>query len=479
MKMNRLRIAIFHLGFFYSGGGEKLVLEEIRGLRALGHHVVCYAPYVDKMECYPDIPEMQEIQPLIPPPPKWLPMKDALWVTISCLVIPFTAWRFRSFDVFVGANQPGPWFAWVLSKILRKPYVIYLAQPLRLIHPRKVDLENGMQIREGDHKFIKFLTRFAGWCIGWADRTSVSDAAIMLANGDYVSYWLSKIYKRGNWVCSAGCHPINENELNYSAKWEGSLKVNGSVLHKPFVLLTNRHSPQKRFEYALWAMKHIYRKAQNLYLVITGQETSYTDDLRYLVKGLGLEGRVHFLGLVNEQDLTRLYREAALYIYPSPEEDFGMGIIEAMAAGTPVVAWNNGGPTGIVLDDETGFLVEPYVTEKFAGKMLELISDHALVEKMGRASHKRVKEKFSFERHNQILEAALITAVKDHMKEISGNKSKHDDKTQPKSMDSFGEPGFILVRKYNDEGSQDSQGILTALGSEEQVDNVNSSTKFK
>ena len=68
----RLRIAIFHLGFFYSGGGEKLVLEEIRGLRALGHDVTCYAPYVDREGCFPDIPEMAEVEPLLPPPPAWL-----------------------------------------------------------------------------------------------------------------------------------------------------------------------------------------------------------------------------------------------------------------------------------------------------------------------------------------------------------------------------------------------------------------------
>ena len=54
MGETKLRIAIFHLGFFYSGGGEKLVLEEIRGLRALGHEVTCFAPYVDRERCFPD-----------------------------------------------------------------------------------------------------------------------------------------------------------------------------------------------------------------------------------------------------------------------------------------------------------------------------------------------------------------------------------------------------------------------------------------
>ena len=115
-----MRIAIFHLGFFYSGGGEKLVLAEIRGLRELGHEVTCYAPFVDREDCFPGVPEMAEIRPLLPPPPKWLPIKDGLWLTLSCILIPLMAWRFRLYDVFLGANQPAPWFAYVLSLILRQ-----------------------------------------------------------------------------------------------------------------------------------------------------------------------------------------------------------------------------------------------------------------------------------------------------------------------------------------------------------------------
>jgi len=78
-----MKIAIFHLGFFYSGGGEKLVLEEMRGLRALGHSVDIFAPFVDRTNCFPDIAEMAEVKALLPPPPRWLPMKDPLWVLIA------------------------------------------------------------------------------------------------------------------------------------------------------------------------------------------------------------------------------------------------------------------------------------------------------------------------------------------------------------------------------------------------------------
>jgi glycosyltransferase involved in cell wall biosynthesis len=411
VKPKSLNIALFHLGFFYSGGGEKLVLEEIRGLRALGHDVTCFAPYVDREGCFPDVPEMTGIRTLLPPPPSWLPMKDPLWVTLSCLLIPFLAPRFRSFDVFLGANQPGPWLAFVLSRLLHKPYVIYLAQPLRILHPRAVDLENGIRIREGDAKYISTLTRTAGRIIDWADRTSVRNARAVLANGDHVSRWIKEVYGIENQRCAAGCHPLPAKELDYSLRWEGQVRINGFTLPKPFILLTNRHSPMKRFEYAIWALKSIVRSAPDVRLVITGQETEYTDQLKYLVDGLGLAHAVHFIGLVKEEDLRRLYREAAAYVYPSPEEDFGMGIVEAMSCGTPVVAWNNGGPTVTVLDGKTGFLVEPYDTQRFAESLLRLVTGPALAERLGRAGHRRARQVFSYERHHEDLADALMRAV--------------------------------------------------------------------
>jgi len=407
-----MRIAIFHLGFFYSGGGEKLVLEEMRGLRALGHDVTCYAPYVDQRYCFPDSPEISKIRNFLPAPPEWLPMKDPLWLTLGCALIPLLAWRFREYDVLLGANQPGAWFAFVLNRLLGTPYVVYLAQPLRLLHPRDIDRENGIRIREGDHHFLTALKRTAGRFINWADRISIRYAHEVLTNGEHVGKWIREVYGVANHDCPAGCHPIPQSDLDYSSRWSGQTYVNGTAVPRPFILLTNRHSPMKRFEYALWALKAIRRQAPAAALVITGQETEYTDLLRYLVDGLGLNESVDCVGLATENDLLNLYRTAAVYVYPSPEEDFGMGIVEAMAMGTPVVAWKNGGPTVTVRHGQTGFLVEPYDTDKFAENLHMLISNSGLAEQMGRAGHLRATDSFSYDAHCRMLEKALASAAR-------------------------------------------------------------------
>jgi len=443
----KLKIAIFHFGFFYSGGGEKLVLEEIRGLRNLGHEVTCFAPYVDRAGCFPDYPEIAEVKRLLPHPPSWLPLNHAIWVLACCLLIPFMALRFVSFDVLFGANQPAPWFAFVLSRLLKKPYVVYLAQPLRLLHPRKVDEENGLRIQDGDQQFVKLVTKYAGLIIDAADRLSVRQADAVLTNGQHVDEWIRQAYGVRSIACAAGCHPARQEALNYERRRVGTIMIGGSSISKPFILLSNRHSPMKRFEYALWAMKAIVRELGSASLVITGQETEYTSQLKYLVQGLGLEKSVTFIGLVSETDLCRLYSEACLYVYTSPEEDFGMGIIEAMAAGTPVVAWNAAGPTETIQHGVTGLLARAYDTDEFSENMLSLLRGPELAERMGLRGHARAKRLFSYERHNRLIERVLQAAVANAARRMttqldSGNLEKayalgeiHPENEEPRIID--------------------------------------------
>src|SRR4029077_3895981 len=106
-----------------------------------------------------------------------------------------------------------------------------------------------------------------------------------------------------------------------------------------------RHYPQKRFDLAIRAMQEVRKRHPKVQLVVPGPATSHTPVLRALTGELEMSDGVVFLGPVTEDELNRLYEGAAVYVYPAPEEDFGMGVIESMAKGVPVVAWNQAGPT--------------------------------------------------------------------------------------------------------------------------------------
>jgi len=441
--MNKpLKIAVFHCGFAYSGGGERLVLEEVLGLRRLGHEVVCYAPTLDREACFPDLVEEVGVKTFLPQLPKGFPLRDALSMVMSSLLAPLMALRFRGMDVFVGANQPGAWIAYCLGKVLGKPYIIYLNQPNRLIHPRPIDKETGW-LTKPDFRVLDVIIKRTQRFVGWADQVSTRGARIALANGGYIAGVIEEIYGRDMVLCPAGCHPQSARLLRLSPEsaFEGAFKLGDQVIEKPFVLITNRHEPQKKFEYVIEAMASIKPLIPGAMLVIPGPFTTHTPKLRGLARALGSEDRVLFLGQISEADLQRLYREAAVYCYPAPEEDFGMGVIEAMAWGVPVVAWNHAGPTVTVVDGVTGYLAEPYRVGAYGSAIAWLLQDPVLRSRMGQAGRERAERYFSWDRHVRTLERAVRAAVGESIEAripvtapvLSGNGARPVPAPQPVS----------------------------------------------
>jgi glycosyltransferase involved in cell wall biosynthesis len=403
------RVAVFHCSFTYSGGGERIVLEQVLGLRAQGYEVECFAPTVDVRACYPDLIRRVAPRTFLPQLPAWVPLREAIQMVTSSLFVPVYACRFRSFDVLVGANQPGIWIAWYASRLLGKPYLAYLNQPNRLVYPRAIDLETGWQVRPDYHMLNAVIGRIR-WFVAWADRRSIVRAQVLLVNGRYIGDIIRRTYRRDALDCPAGCHVEVGYPLPLERRFGGEFVINGERLRKPYVLLTNRHYPQKRFDLAIRAMETVRRAAPLLQLVIPGPATRHTGELRGLVAQLHLEDAVVFTGVVTEAELQRLYAEAAVYVYPAPEEDFGMGVIESMAKGVPVVAWNRAGPTVTVAHGETGYLARVDDVEDYARGLLGYIADPRLNQETGRRAHARAAI-FSWERHVGILDAAINEAI--------------------------------------------------------------------
>src|SRR5207302_9449359 len=76
----------------------------------------------------------------------------------------------------------------------------------------------------------------------------------------------------------------------------------------------------------------------DLRLVVVGPEKLEADRVHGAIRRLGLEQRVELRGHVEPDELASLYRGAALLVFPSRYEGFGLPVLEAMASGTPVVA---------------------------------------------------------------------------------------------------------------------------------------------
>ncbi|MFC1624976.1 glycosyltransferase [Patescibacteria group bacterium] len=410
-----MKIAIFHLAFIYSGGGEKLVLEEAKNLVKQGHKVSIFACATDKDKCFPKTIKSYDIKPFIPKLPHFIHQWEVFQILLTSLLAPLFAFRFRNYDVILAANQPSPWIAFWVKLFFGVPYVTYLSQPTRFLYPRKVDKETGLIF--GNKESFELATRLmkmTRFFINLVDRVSIKESSSILSDGKYVQKNLEKTYKLKETVlCPAGTY-VSGKRLSFSSRYSGDLTINRQKISKPYILITNRHFPQKRFEYMISALPIILDKFPDISLVITGQESEYTTQVKSLVKRLSLEKNVVFLGLVSEENLERLYSEASVYCYTAPEEDFGMGIVEAMSFKTPVVAWDKAGPTGIIDDSKNGFLAKPFDIADFAEKIIKILKNPKLAKKIAANAQEKVKAEFSYKKHMLIVENELTRVAKEN-----------------------------------------------------------------
>ena len=406
------RIAVFHCGFTYSGGGERLVIEEVLGLRRRGYEVECYAPTVDASRCYPDLLGEVRVNTFLPQLPRWFPFREAVQMAATSLLMPLYAWRFRGVDAIVGCNQPSAWIAWWAARLMDVPYVVYLNQPNRLVYPRNIDRQTGW-VSNADYRLLAAIVLRATRFVAWADRRSIQEADQLLVNGNYIGDIIRKTYRRDAVDCPAGCHVAGSGfPLPVESRFSGGLTINGYPIRRPYVLLTNRHYPQKRFDLAIRAMIEVRKRNPRAQLVVPGPATSHTASLKALVTELGLEEAVLFLGPITEDELQSLYEGAAVYVYPAPEEDFGMGVIESMAKGVPVVAWNQAGPT-VTVAPGTGHLAEPLDVNDYAAGIIELLDSKTENQATGERAFEWAR-RFDWERHIDVMERAVLEVARAH-----------------------------------------------------------------
>jgi D-inositol-3-phosphate glycosyltransferase len=113
--------------------------------------------------------------------------------------------------------------------------------------------------------------------------------------------------------------------------------------------------------------------------------------LRSLSNRLGLQEIVTFVGAVEQTELPPFYQAADVTVMPSSYESFGLVAAESMACGTPVVASQVGGLRSVVADSETGLLIPWRNPHLFAEKLLLLLRQPNLKERLGREGARRMR----------------------------------------------------------------------------------------
>ena len=125
-------------------------------------------------------------------------------------------------------------------------------------------------------------------------------------------------------------------------------------------------------------------------------------ELRQLTTKLQLDDHVTFLRSFSDTQKQTLLHYCDCLLYTPDKEHFGIVPIEAMYMKCPVIAVASGGPLETVVHELTGYLCEPNASS-FSDAMEKFVKDPKLSEKLGKAGHIRVKEKFSFDTYAKTL----------------------------------------------------------------------------
>ena len=189
-----------------------------------------------------------------------------------------------------------------------------------------------------------------------------------------------------------------------------ALKIYGE---RPVLISIGHLMPRKAQEYVVQAMAGVIASGADLDLVLVGshdRDRNYVEHVKTLIDELELGPRVRLTGF--RQDAQVLLSLADIYIHTSLNDPHPRSVLEAMAAGLPVVAFAVDGVAETVVDGQTGYLLSPGDVPGMAGAIQRLVMNPSLRAEMGKEGRRRVETCFSAsltaEKVSRIIEAQLM-----------------------------------------------------------------------
>jgi glycosyltransferase involved in cell wall biosynthesis len=166
--------------------------------------------------------------------------------------------------------------------------------------------------------------------------------------------------------------------------------------------------PVKGHTYLLRAAREVVRFFPKATFLIAGRG-ALLDHLQEEAAKLNIQQNVKFLGF--REDIPQLLQVMDLFVLPSLSEGLPVSLLEAMAAGKPVIATQVGGNPEVVIEAETGFLVPAGDPVSLSERIISLLRNPNLAERMGEAGRSRVEKDFGLnamlEKYQQIYEDSL------------------------------------------------------------------------
>lgn len=196
--------------------------------------------------------------------------------------------------------------------------------------------------------------------------------------------------------------PNGVDARKFKTKLPGNFRAQFAIPEHAFMILTcGRIDPQKNQLFLLEQMPELLQIWPDLYLVFLGPSTntSYCEQIKSHIARSGLEKRVILAGGLppGHPDIVSAYQQANLFVLPSIHEPFGIVILEAWAAGLPVIAAKTGGIPGFVKDGDDALLFEPGNSAAFLESCRKLRSNPRLMSLLAKNGETKAGAEYDWE----------------------------------------------------------------------------------
>ncbi len=186
------------------------------------------------------------------------------------------------------------------------------------------------------------------------------------------------------------------NFKNQDDPHEQNVKIPFKVENEDRLLMTvGRLHVQKGHCYLIKAISKVQKEFPKVKLLVIGKGEE-ENNLKKLVKTLDLTDKIVFIGL--SSDIEKILAIAELFLLPSLWEGLPNALLEAMAAGKPVLATEVGGIPELVVRGETGILIPPRDSDVLATAIIDLLRNKLKAKDMGEAGRTRAEEHFSIQK---------------------------------------------------------------------------------
>jgi len=290
------------------------------------------------------------------------------------------AFRKGRFDIVNTYTSKAGFIGTLAARAAGVPVVVYSPQGHIFARGGRIEGVSGRPLRR---RLFLTLRR-------WACRAA--DAIVALHEGDLEEQVDLRLAPRWKFrVIPNGIDPGRYGPPDSRRSEELRRKL-GIAESSPVLATVGRLTSEKGHEDLVAAMGALARTHPAAVLLVAGDGPRRTS-LEEQARALGLARRVRFLGL--RADVPDILAAADVFLLASRYESFGLAILEAMAAGLPVIAARVGGIPFVVEDGKTGFLVDARRPEDIADRVRALAEDPEKRASLGRAGRARLLERFS------------------------------------------------------------------------------------